>query len=81
MRVFAIGIEHPLHVPVQCPHDTDACKHGRPVVTDDQEQSFDRGLPLVELLIGLRKLRDVSAGFLAAVRSRRALVSVRLHQR
>jgi len=81
MRVFAIGIEHPFGVPVQRPQHTNAGHHGRAIELDDQEQGFDRGLPLVGLLIGLRKLRDVSAGFLAAVRSRRALVSVRLHQR
>jgi hypothetical protein len=29
MMVFAVGVEHPLGVPVQCPHDADPGEHGR----------------------------------------------------
>src|SRR5712664_4033855 len=39
----------------------DARHHGGPVELDDQEQGFDRGLPLLEQLFGLRKIGDVSA--------------------
>jgi hypothetical protein len=52
MLIFAIGIKHPLHVPVQCPHDTDACHHGRAVELGDQKQGFDGGLPVLEILLG-----------------------------
>ena len=36
----------------------------RPIEIDDQEQGFDRGLPFLDILVGLRKLRDISAGVL-----------------
>ena len=48
--------------PVQCPHDTDARHHGRAVELDDEEQGFDRGLPLLEMLLGLRQFHDVVGG-------------------
>ena len=35
------------------PHDADARHHGRAVELDYQEQGFNRGLPLVEQLLGL----------------------------
>jgi hypothetical protein len=53
MRVFARWIKHPLNVSV-----------GRPVELDDQEQSFYRGLPLLEILLGLRKLLELVRGVL-----------------
>jgi len=59
MRVFAHWVEIPNDVSVQRPKDADACHHGRTLVFDDQQQRFDRGLPLVELLFGLRKLLDI----------------------
>ncbi len=62
MLLFAIGIEDPFNVPVQCPHDTDARHHGRAVEFDDQEQGSDRSLPLLEILLILRKLHDVVGG-------------------
>jgi hypothetical protein len=62
MRVFAIRIERPLNVSVQCPQDADARHHGGPAELDDQEQGFDRGLPLLEQLFGLRKLLDIVRG-------------------
>jgi hypothetical protein len=32
------GIEHPLDVTIQCPHDADAAKHQRPAMLCDQQQ-------------------------------------------
>ena len=53
MRVFTRWIKLPLDVPVQRSQDADARHHGGPVELDDQEQGFDRGLPLLEQLFGL----------------------------
>src|SRR5258706_7500026 len=65
MRIFARRIEHPLDVPVQCPHNADARHHGRAVVLDDQEHGFDRRLPLGEILLGFGQLHhDVTGGVL-----------------
>jgi hypothetical protein len=64
MRVFARGVELPHDMPVQCPHDADACHHGRTAMFDNKEQRFDRGLPLRELLFGLREFLDISGGVL-----------------
>jgi hypothetical protein len=57
----AVGVELPHDVTVQRLHDADAREHCRPFQFHDQQKTFDCGLPLVELLVGLRKLRDVSA--------------------
>ncbi len=55
MMLFPIRIEHPFDVAVQCPHDADPRHHSRAAVAfGDQEQHFDRGLPLFDLLFGLR---------------------------
>jgi hypothetical protein len=62
MCVFARRIEHPLDVAVQCPHDSDAHHHGRPVELDDQEQGFDSGLPFLEILLSLRQFHGVVGG-------------------
>src|ERR1700730_10100152 len=64
MRVFAIGIEHALAVSVQGPHDADPREHRRAADRRDQEQRFDRCLPFLDLLFGLRKLLDMSGGIL-----------------
>jgi hypothetical protein len=64
MRLLSRRVERPLDAAVQCPHEADARHHGRPIKIDDQEQGFDGGLPVLEQLLGLRKLRDVSAGIL-----------------
>jgi len=64
MGVFAVGIEHPFDVSVQRPHDADARHHRRAVKLDDQKQGFDRGLPLVEQLLGLGELLDLFRGVL-----------------
>ena len=47
---------------VQSPQDADARHHGWAVEFDDQEHGFDRGLPLREMLFGLRQAGDVVAG-------------------
>jgi hypothetical protein len=64
MRVIAIRIEFSNDVTVQSPHDADARHHGRTLVFDDQEHRFDCGLPLRELLFGLRELLDIFGGIL-----------------
>ena len=38
--------------------------HGRPVELDDEEHGFDRGLPLLEQLLGFGKLLDIFGGIL-----------------
>ncbi|HWO29419.1 MAG TPA: hypothetical protein VNO32_11555 [Candidatus Acidoferrum sp.] len=53
--IFARSIEHTLNVSVQCPHEANARHHGGPVELDDQEQGFDRGLPLLDILFSLRQ--------------------------
>jgi hypothetical protein len=57
--VFAISVEHPLDVAVQCSHDANARHHGRAVEFDYQDQGFYRGRPLLELLFGLGQLLDI----------------------
>jgi hypothetical protein len=53
--LFLSRREHPLDVSVQCLHDADARHHRRPAVTfGDQDQDFNRSLPLLDLLFGLR---------------------------
>jgi hypothetical protein len=64
MRVFAVWIELPHDMTVQCLHDADLRKHGRAVLFDDQKHRFDRSLPLCELLFGLRQLLDIFGGVL-----------------
>ena len=59
MRVFARRIKHALDVAVQCPQHADASHHGRAVEFDDQEQRFYRGLPLIEILLGIGELLDI----------------------
>jgi len=42
MRVFARRVKRSFDVPVQCSHDADARKHGRPAVAfGDQDQDFN----------------------------------------
>ncbi len=64
MRILARGIKLPNVAAVQCPHDANARHHGRAIELDDQEQGFDRGLPLLEILLGLGKLLDILGGVL-----------------
>jgi len=62
MGILARGIKLPNVASVQCPHDADARHHRRAAELDDQEQGLDRGLPLIEILFGLRQAGDVVAG-------------------
>ena len=64
MSVFAIRIKRPNVAAVQCPHDANARHHGRAVELDNQQQGFYRGLPLLEILLGLGKLLDILGGVL-----------------
>jgi len=61
MLVFPRRVEHAFDVAVQRSHHTYPRKHGWPSQFHDQQQTFDCDLPLIELLVGLRKLGDVSA--------------------
>jgi hypothetical protein len=61
MLVLPRRVERAFDMAVQRPHDTDARKHRWPSQFHDQHQTFDRGLPLVELLVGLRKYGDIIA--------------------
>jgi len=58
--VFARGIK----LTVQRPHYANPRRHGRAVEFDNQEQGFYRGLPLLEILLGLGKLLDIVRGVL-----------------
>jgi hypothetical protein len=64
MRVFARRIKHPLDVPIECPHHSNARHHGGAIELDDQEQGLDRGLPFLKMLLDLGKLLDVFGGVL-----------------
>jgi hypothetical protein len=54
MVVFPIGIERPLDVAVQGPHDSDPRKHCRPTGIYDQAQRFHGRLPFWGRVLGLR---------------------------
>src|SRR6266403_5081818 len=64
MMLFAIGIKHPLNVAVQCPHDANPREYRRSARRRDRDQRLHGRLPLVGLVLGLRKLGDVVAGVL-----------------
>ncbi len=64
MRVLARGIKLPHDVSVQCSQHANARHHGRPIELDHQKQRFYRGLPLLEILLGLGKLLDIVRGVL-----------------
>src|SRR5258706_6075074 len=64
MRVFPIRINLANEATVQGSHDADARKQRWPARRRDQDQGFHGRLPLLGLVLGLRKLRDVPAGIL-----------------
>ena len=64
MLVLSRRVEHALDVPIQRSHDADPRKHRRPAKRCDQDQRFHRRLPLWNLVLGVRQLRDVIAGVL-----------------
>jgi hypothetical protein len=55
MAIFARRVEHALDVTVQRPHHADPRVHYEVAALGGTDQAADRGLPLVELLLGLRK--------------------------
>ena len=59
MHILARGIKLPNVASVQCSQYANARHHGGPVEFDDNEQGFDRGLPLIEQLLGLGKLLEL----------------------
>jgi hypothetical protein len=64
-------LKRPLYVSVQRSQHANARHHGRAAELDDQEQGFDRGLPLLEQLLGLRQLYDVVGGVAQSLTSSR----------
>ena len=64
MRVFPIGLEHALDVPIERPQDADARMHHRPATLCRHDQHLGRGLPFREVLLGLRKFHDVAGRIL-----------------
>jgi len=46
MRLFALRVEFGGVVPVQCPHNADACKHRRAVLLCDEDQGLNRVEPV-----------------------------------
>src|SRR5258705_11551943 len=64
MRFFPIRIKLANEATVQGSHDADARKQRWPARRRDQDQRFRCRLPLLGLVLGLRKLRDVPAGIL-----------------
>ncbi len=61
---LAIRIEFANVATVQRPHDADAREHRWPARRRHQDQGLHCRLPLCGLVLGLRKLRDVSASIL-----------------
>jgi hypothetical protein len=64
MRVLARRVKLSNVAAVQCPHHADARHHDRAVELDDREQGLYRGLPLLEMLLGLGELLNVFGGVL-----------------
>ena len=64
MFVFAIRIEHPLDLSVQCPHEPNSSEHCRAAQRRDQDQGLHRCLPFLCLVNGDWKPGDVIAGVL-----------------
>jgi hypothetical protein len=62
--VFAIRIEHPLDLSVQCPHEPNSSEHCRAAQRRDQDQGLHRCLPFLCLVNGDWKPGDVIAGVL-----------------
>jgi hypothetical protein len=60
MRVFAIGVEHALDMPVQGPQHTNPRMHQRPTAFGCHDQRFGRGLPYLQVLLRRRQLHDVA---------------------
>jgi hypothetical protein len=58
MRLLAIGIEHPLDVTVQRPHDSNP-RHHRVAAAATQHQRFNCRLPFRQVGFLLRQLGDV----------------------
>jgi hypothetical protein len=64
MRVFARLIKHALDVPIECPQHTDARMHQEVAAFGGADQAGHRGLPFLEVLLGLRQFHDVGGGIL-----------------
>ena len=62
MRIFAVWIKRPNDVAVQCSQHSDARVHDEVAAFSGTDQTTNRGLPFLELLLSLRQARDVVAG-------------------
>ena len=62
MMIFPVGVEHPLDVPVQRPHDADPRMQRRPAILRCHDQRLDGGLPVRAFVLSLRQSRDVIGG-------------------
>jgi hypothetical protein len=62
MLLLARRIELPHDMPVQRSHDADARHLVGLLCSTTRGQRFERGLPFLELLFGLRKLLDIFGG-------------------
>jgi hypothetical protein len=59
MCLFAIGIEHPLDVTVQRPHDADPGQHRGTAGLCNEDERLHGGLPFGRGVLRLRQLHDV----------------------
>src|SRR5271169_4863506 len=64
MRVFPVGVEHPLDVAIKRSHDTNTRMHQWPAILRRHDQCLDGGLPLRALMFGLRQSGDEIGGIL-----------------
>jgi hypothetical protein len=64
MPVFAIWIEHTLEVTIERPQHADACVHQDVATFGGADQTTDRGLPCLAVLLSLRQFHDVIGGIL-----------------
>jgi len=58
VQIFTIS-KHPFDIAIQSTQHPDARMHHRPAALGRHDQGFDRGLPLLEILLGLRQLLDI----------------------
>jgi hypothetical protein len=82
MGIFALGIEHPLDMTVQCLHEPDPRHHHR-TASRYQQQDLDRRLPCRQVGFRFRQLRDVvgrvfECDKLATVRKRYRILELSL---
>jgi hypothetical protein len=60
--VLPVRVEHALDVAVQCLHHADPRMHQEVATFGGTDQALDRGLPVRQVLFGLRQLPTVDPG-------------------